>query len=70
MFDLFTAISLGLGEKFAQVILSCGALIGGMAIALYIGPVFACICGAYTPIFMFMMMALGIVSKKAMDAKF
>lgn len=41
-----------------------------MAIALYIGPVFACICGLYTPIFMIMMMALGIVSKKAMEAKF
>lgn len=41
-----------------------------MAIALYIGPVFACICGLYTPIFMFMMMALGMVSKKAMEAKF
>lgn len=49
--EYFSAISLGLGEKFAQIIFSIGTGFGGVFIAFYSGPVYALMCFAYAPIF-------------------
>jgi ABC-type multidrug transport system fused ATPase/permease subunit len=58
-----------LGEKLAQLIYSLAILFGGLVIALVRGPIFALICLAYTPFFVFIIACLGLVTKKAQIAK-
>jgi ABC-type multidrug transport system fused ATPase/permease subunit len=67
--EYFSAISVGLGEKLAQLIFSLSILFGGVVIALVRGPVFTCICLAYTPFFVIIIAVFGMVTKKAQVAK-
>ena len=57
----FAAISLGLGEKLGQLIFSLSAFFGGLAIGLWKGPIYTCICLAYLPFFIII---IGIFSSK------
>ena len=65
----FTQVVMGFGEKFGQMIFSCGGMVGGIAIAFYKGPAFAAIGFCFFPIFMIVMGGFGSVVKKATTAK-
>jgi len=45
----FTQINKGIGDSIGQLLQGCGSFVGGIAIALYSGPVIAAVCFAYLP---------------------
>ena len=45
----FTQINKGIGDSVGQLLQGCGSFVGGIAIALYSGPVIAAVCFAYLP---------------------
>ena len=61
--EYFSAISVGLGEKLAQLIFSISIFFGGVIIALCKGPVFTAICLAYCPLFIIVISFFGAKTK-------
>ena len=65
----FAAISLGLGEKLGQLIFSLSAFFGGLAIGLWKGPIYTCMCLAYLPFFIIIIGIFGSRVKKVQAEK-
>jgi ABC-type bacteriocin/lantibiotic exporter with double-glycine peptidase domain len=61
----FETISLGIGESFSQLLHSAGCFIGGIAIAMYYGPILTCVCIAYIPFILIPVVVFGAISKRA-----
>jgi ATP-binding cassette subfamily B (MDR/TAP) protein 1 len=56
---------MGIGEAFSQLLNSAGCFIGGIAIALYNGPIFTLVCLAYIPFILIPVVVFGGMSKRA-----
>ena len=66
----FAAISLGLGEKLGQLIFAMSAFFGGLAIGLWKGPIYTCMCLAYLPFFIIIIGIFSSRVKKVQAEKF
>ena len=65
----FETIAQGIGESYAHNVMSIAAILGGIAIGMYKGPIFACVCLGYVPVIIFCAFCLGGVAYKSQWVK-